>query len=133
MKHRRETRKTLKDTARGRENRLLFRNPSVTVADAYKGDVRKANLSAGRSRRIDDLDRAPDRSRAGADEPLPGDRGIVARQRLQDVYCRSVGKFAAVNALYARYFPRDSPARIFVCVPAWPGHFDVEIECIAAV
>src|SRR5215831_4275180 len=98
MKHRRETRKTLKDTARGRENRLLFRNPSVTVADAYKGDVRKANLSAGRSRRIDDLDRAPDRSRAGADEPLPGDRGIVARQRPQDVYCRSVGKFAAVKS-----------------------------------
>src|SRR5215471_20581090 len=91
MKHRRETRKTLKDTARGRENRLLFRDPSATVADEYKGDLRKANLSAGRSRRIDDLDRAPDRSRAGADEALPGDRGIVTRQRPQ-VQCLLAGR-----------------------------------------
>ena len=24
-------------------------------------------------------------------------------------------------------------ARIFIYVPAWPGHFDIEIDCIAAV
>ena len=48
-----------------------------------------------------------------------------------NVYCTSVDKFAAVNAVYARYFPADPPARIFVCVPAWPGHFDIEIDCIA--
>lgn len=49
------------------------------------------------------------------------------------VYCTSVEKFAAVNEVYKRYFPIDPPARIFVNVPAWPGHFDVEIDCIAAV
>ena len=49
-----------------------------------------------------------------------------------NVYCTSVEKFATVNAIYARYFPKDPPARIFVCVPAWPGHFDIEIDCIAA-
>ena len=48
-----------------------------------------------------------------------------------NVYCTSVEKFAAVNAIYARYFPADPPARIFVCVPAWPGKFDIEIDCIA--
>jgi enamine deaminase RidA (YjgF/YER057c/UK114 family) len=37
------------------------------------------------------------------------------------VYCTSVEKFAAVNAIYARYFPKDPPARIFVCVPACRG------------
>jgi 2-iminobutanoate/2-iminopropanoate deaminase len=47
------------------------------------------------------------------------------------VYCTSVDKFAAVNAVYARYFPSEPPARIFVCVPAWPGRFDIEIDCIA--
>jgi 2-iminobutanoate/2-iminopropanoate deaminase len=47
------------------------------------------------------------------------------------VYCTSVEKFAAVNAVYARYFPNDPPARIFVCVAAWPGRFDIEIDCIA--
>jgi 2-iminobutanoate/2-iminopropanoate deaminase len=50
-----------------------------------------------------------------------------------NVYCTSVEKFAAVNAIYSRYFPKDPPARIFVCVPAWPGPFDIEIDCIAVV
>lgn len=50
-----------------------------------------------------------------------------------NVYCTAVEKFATVNALYARYFPRNPPARIFVNVPAWPGRFDIEIDCIAAV
>ena len=49
-----------------------------------------------------------------------------------NVYCTSVEKFAAVNTIYARYFPQDPPARIFVCVPAWPGQFDIEIDCVAA-
>ncbi|TDY22088.1 2-iminobutanoate/2-iminopropanoate deaminase [Paraburkholderia sp. BL6665CI2N2] len=50
-----------------------------------------------------------------------------------NVYCTSVEMFATVNSVYARYFPQDPPARIFVCVAAWPGHFDIEIDCIAAV
>jgi 2-iminobutanoate/2-iminopropanoate deaminase len=41
-----------------------------------------------------------------------------------NVYCTAVDRFAAVNAIYARYFPKDPPARIFVCVPAWPGGDD---------
>src|SRR5579871_1829878 len=50
-----------------------------------------------------------------------------------NVYCTSAEKFAAVNAIYARYFPKDPPARIYVCVPQWFGAFDIEIDCIAAV
>ena len=50
-----------------------------------------------------------------------------------NVYCTSADKFAAINAIYARYFPNDPPARIFVCVPEWFGRFDIEIDCIAAV
>lgn len=49
------------------------------------------------------------------------------------VYCTSVEAFPVVNAVYARYFPSDPPARTFVNVPAWPGPFDIEIECIAAI
>jgi 2-iminobutanoate/2-iminopropanoate deaminase len=48
-----------------------------------------------------------------------------------NVYCTSVAKFAAINAIYARYFPSDPPARIFICVPEWPGPFDIEIDCVA--
>jgi 2-iminobutanoate/2-iminopropanoate deaminase len=50
-----------------------------------------------------------------------------------NVYCTSVEKFAAVNDVYRRFFPKDPPARIFVNVPAWPGRFDIEIDCVAAV
>lgn len=48
-----------------------------------------------------------------------------------NVYCTSTQHFAAFNAVYARYFPVDPPARIFVCTPEWFGPFDVEIDCIA--
>jgi 2-iminobutanoate/2-iminopropanoate deaminase len=50
-----------------------------------------------------------------------------------NVYCTKVDNFAIVNEVYSRFFPKDPPARIFVNVPAWPGHFDIEIECIAAL
>jgi 2-iminobutanoate/2-iminopropanoate deaminase len=50
-----------------------------------------------------------------------------------NVYCTSVQQFGVVNEIYARYFPKDPPARIFVNVPAWPGHFDIEIDCVAAL
>jgi 2-iminobutanoate/2-iminopropanoate deaminase len=49
-----------------------------------------------------------------------------------NVYCTSVDKFTAVNEIYARFFGPNPPARIFINVPAWPGHFDIEIDCIAA-
>ena len=50
-----------------------------------------------------------------------------------NVYCSSVEKFAAVNAVYSRFFPKEPPARIFVNVPAWPGPFDIEIDCVAVI
>ena len=48
-----------------------------------------------------------------------------------NIYCTSAKHFAAVNAIYARYFPIDPPARIFVCVPEWMGPFAIEIDCVA--
>jgi 2-iminobutanoate/2-iminopropanoate deaminase len=50
-----------------------------------------------------------------------------------NIYCTSARHFAAVNAIYARYFPDDPPARIFVCIPEWTGPFDIEIDCVAMV
>jgi 2-iminobutanoate/2-iminopropanoate deaminase len=50
-----------------------------------------------------------------------------------NIYCTSAKHFATVNAIYARYFPEDPPARIFVCVPEWTGPFDIEIDCVAVV
>ena len=36
-----------------------------------------------------------------------------------------------MSEVYKRFFPKNPPARIFVCVPEWTGPFDVEVECIA--
>ena len=49
-----------------------------------------------------------------------------------NVYCTDAAHFATINAVYARYFPADPPARSFICVAPWHGPFDVEIDCVAA-
>ncbi len=47
------------------------------------------------------------------------------------IYIANAAHFPTVNAIYARYFPKDPPARTFVAVGSWPLEFDIEIECIA--
>lgn len=39
--------------------------------------------------------------------------------------------YAAINDVYARYFPIEPPARTFVPVGAWPFDFDIEIDAVA--
>src|ERR1700751_5180869 len=48
-----------------------------------------------------------------------------------NVYCTDAAHFQAINSVYARYFPSSPPARSFICVSAWHGPFDVEIDCVA--
>ena len=50
-----------------------------------------------------------------------------------NIFCTSAKHFPVVNAIYARYFPENPPARIFVCIPEWTGPFDIEIDCIAMI
>jgi 2-iminobutanoate/2-iminopropanoate deaminase len=51
-----------------------------------------------------------------------------------NVYCTpDPAHFAAFNEVYARYFPAEAPARIFLHVPSFFGPFDVEIDCVAAL
>ena len=50
-----------------------------------------------------------------------------------NVYCTDASHFGKFNEIYARYFPVESPARIFLCVPCWPGPFDIEVDCVAVV
>jgi len=51
-----------------------------------------------------------------------------------NVYCTSdSAHFGIFNEVYYRFFPAGGPARIFLHVPSWPGPFDVEIDCIAAL
>jgi len=45
----------------------------------------------------------------------------------------AAARFDEFNEVFARYFPAGSPARIFLCVPVFPGSFDSEIDCIAVI
>jgi 2-iminobutanoate/2-iminopropanoate deaminase len=47
------------------------------------------------------------------------------------VYLIDLGEFAAMNEVYARYFPKDHPARSTVQVSALPKGVRVEIDAIA--
>jgi len=48
------------------------------------------------------------------------------------VFLADIGDFAAINAIYAKYFPGDAPARSCVQVAALPKGALFEIEAIAA-
>jgi len=49
------------------------------------------------------------------------------------VYLVDLGEFPAMNAVYARFFPGDPPARATVEVSKLPAGARVEIEAVAAV
>jgi 2-iminobutanoate/2-iminopropanoate deaminase len=51
-----------------------------------------------------------------------------------NVYCvPGPTNFAVFNAVYDRYFPKAAPSRIFMFIHSWPGPFDLEIDCVAAL
>jgi 2-iminobutanoate/2-iminopropanoate deaminase len=47
------------------------------------------------------------------------------------VFLRDMGDFAAMNAVYAEFFPQDPPARSTVAAAALPRGAAVEIEALA--
>jgi len=49
------------------------------------------------------------------------------------VFLIDLGQFAAMNAVYAEFFPQDPPARSTIQVGALPGGAAVEIEAVAVV
>ncbi len=49
------------------------------------------------------------------------------------VFLADIQDFAAMNAVYATYFPKDPPARSTVAVSGLAVGARVEIECIAVV
>jgi len=49
------------------------------------------------------------------------------------VFLQSMDDFAAMNGIYAEFFPENPPARSTVAVAALPKGALVEIECIAMI
>jgi 2-iminobutanoate/2-iminopropanoate deaminase len=58
----------------------------------------------------------------------------LARVVKCNVYCTPhEAYFTVFNEVYARFLPIESPARIFLHVPSWPGPFDIEVDCVAVL
>lgn len=90
--------------------------------------------------------------RPGTWEVVPGGIEVEARQTLDNiaavlktagsslekvvkttVYLTDIGDFAAMNAVYRRYFPSQPPARTTVQIAALALGAHIEIEAIALV
>jgi 2-iminobutanoate/2-iminopropanoate deaminase len=51
-----------------------------------------------------------------------------------NIYCTPIEThFSTFNNIYARYFPVEAPARIFLHVPSFWGPFDIEVDCVAVL
>jgi 2-iminobutanoate/2-iminopropanoate deaminase len=60
--------------------------------------------------------------------------GVSLQQALRlTVYMTDLGEFAAVNEVYASFFPTDPPARVAIGVAALPKGAQVEIDAIVAL
>jgi 2-iminobutanoate/2-iminopropanoate deaminase len=49
------------------------------------------------------------------------------------VFLKSMGDFAAMNAVYTEFFPENPPARTTVAVAELPKSSLVEIDCVALI
>jgi 2-iminobutanoate/2-iminopropanoate deaminase len=49
------------------------------------------------------------------------------------VFLQNMDDFAAMNGIYAEFFPENPPARSTVAVAALPKGALVEIECVAMI
>jgi len=88
--------------------------------DPETGEIRPASIERQTELVLEQMKRCLEAAGASLDDVMKC-----------NIYCTSARHFAAVNAVYARYFLTDPPARIFVCVPEWTGPFDIEIDCVA--
>ena len=64
---------------------------------------------------------------------LDGCGSSLAQVVKTTVYLKDMGEFASMNEVYARYFPKDPPARATVEAARLPRDVRVEIDCIATV
>jgi len=57
----------------------------------------------------------------------------LSRALRMTIYMTDLGEFAAVNEVYASFFPEEPPARVTVGVAALPKGAYVEIDALVAL
>jgi 2-iminobutanoate/2-iminopropanoate deaminase len=104
--------------ALGGAGRLLFCSGQIPL-DPVTGELSGASASDQARRCLENLQAVCEAA------------GTSLRQALRlTVYMTDLADFAAVNEVYASFFPKDPPARVAVQVAALPRGAQVEIDAI---
>ena len=98
---------------------MVFCSGQIAL-DPESGELVGDTAAAQASRAMDNLSAVVEAAGSGMDR--------VVRTT---IYLASMDDFAAVNEVYAKYFPGVQPARATVAVKTLPKNALVEIDCIA--
>jgi 2-iminobutanoate/2-iminopropanoate deaminase len=80
---------------------------------------------------MDDIDKATELVLENMKRLLESVGSSLARVVKVTIFMKDMADFQKLNAVYARYFPEDPPARTCVAVKEVPGNFQLKIEAIA--
>ena len=80
---------------------------------------------------MDDIDKATELVLENMKRLLESVGSSLARVVKVTIFMKDMADFQKLNAVYARYFPKDPPARTCVAVKEVPGNFQLKIEAIA--
>jgi 2-iminobutanoate/2-iminopropanoate deaminase len=100
---------------------LIYCSGQIAL-DPKSGQLVKGDVKAQAKRVLDNLQAVLEAAGSGCEHVLKC-----------TIYLSDMGDFAAVNEVYAKYFPKQPPARATVGVASLPKGALVEIDCVAAL
>jgi 2-iminobutanoate/2-iminopropanoate deaminase len=80
---------------------------------------------------VDDIDKATELIMENMKRLLESVGSSMAKVVKVTIFMKDMADFQKMNAVYARYFPDNPPARTCVAVKEVPGNFQLKIEAIA--
>jgi 2-iminobutanoate/2-iminopropanoate deaminase len=80
---------------------------------------------------MDDIDKATELVLENMKRLLESVGSSMARVVKVTIFMKDMADFQKLNAVYARYFPENPPARTCVAVKEVPGNFQLKVEAIA--
>jgi 2-iminobutanoate/2-iminopropanoate deaminase len=80
---------------------------------------------------MDDIEKATELVLENMKRLLESVGSSLAKVVKVTIFMRDMADFQRLNAVYARYFPENPPARTCVAVKEVPGNFQLKVEAIA--
>jgi 2-iminobutanoate/2-iminopropanoate deaminase len=80
---------------------------------------------------MDDIDKATELILENMKRLLESVGSSMSKVVKVTIFMKDMADFQKLNAVYARYFPENPPARTCVAVKEVPGNFQLKVEAIA--